>query len=196
MSEAPDSREQIMRAAFEALATHGYADLTVARIADEFEKSKSLLYYHYDGKDDILRSLLDYATDQFLAELDAESTEDAAVNLRQFVDQLLPESPDEGVLTGRRVILELRGEAVGNPDFRATFTAMDERLRDRVVTEVEAGVEAGIFATDNPETVATELTLLLNGALLESATTNHEVTETARAVLYARIDALTEGLNE
>ncbi|RNJ27280.1 TetR/AcrR family transcriptional regulator [Halosegnis longus] len=196
MSSDPDSREQIMRAAFEALATHGYADLTVARIADEFTKSKSLLYYHYDGKDDILRSLLDYATDQFLATLDAESTDDPAANLREFVDQLLPESPSEDALTGRRVILELRGEAVGNPDFRATFTAMDDRLRDRVTAEIEAGVERGRFAVADPETAATDLTMLLNGALLESATTDHDITEQARATLHARIDALAEGVDE
>ena len=196
MSSDPDSREQIMRAAFEALATHGYADLTVARIADEFEKSKSLLYYHYDGKDDILRSLLDYATDQFLATLDTESTDDPAANLREFVDQLLPESPGEDALTGRRVILELRGEAVGNPDFRATFTAMDDRIRDRVIAEIEAGVERGQFAVANPETAATDLTMLLNGALLESATTDHDITEQARATLHARIDALAEGPDE
>mgnify|MGYP002761515153 FL=1 len=196
MSGGPDSREQIMRAAFAALATHGYADLTVARIADEFAKSKSLLYYHYDAKDDILRSLLDYATDQFLATLDAESTDDPAANLREFVDQLLPECPGEDVLTGRRVILELRGEAVGNPDFRATFTAMDDRIRDRVIAEIEAGVERGQFAVADPETAATELTMLLNGALLESATTDHDITEQARATLHARIDALAEGPNE
>lgn len=196
MSGDPDSRERIMQAAFEALATHGYADLTVARIADEFAKSKSLLYYHYDGKDDILRSLLDYATDQFLATLDAESTDDPAANLREFVDQLLPESPSGDVLTGRRVILELRGEAVGNPDFRATFTAMDERLRERVVAEIEAGVERGRFAVDDPEAAATELTLLLNGALVESATTDHDVTPRARTLLYARIEALAEGADE
>ncbi|WP_153952518.1 TetR/AcrR family transcriptional regulator [Halosegnis longus] len=196
MSGDPDSREQIMQAAFEALATHGYADLTVARIADEFTKSKSLLYYHYDGKDDILRSLLDYATDQFLATLDAESTDDPAANLREFVDQLLPESPSEDALTGRRVILELRGEAVGNPDFRATFTAMDDRLRDRVTAEIEAGVERGRFAVADPETAATDLTMLLNGALLESATTDHDITEQARATLHARIDALAEGVDE
>ena len=95
-----------------------------------------------------------------------------------------------------REAVELRGEAVGNLDFRATFTAMDDRIRDRVIAEIEAGVERGQFAVANPETAATDLTMLLNGALLESATTDHDITEQARATLHARIDALAEGSDE
>ena len=40
---AVGTRAAIMEATFEALSKHGYADLTIQTIADEFEKSKSLL---------------------------------------------------------------------------------------------------------------------------------------------------------
>ena len=53
-----------------------------------------------------------------------------------------------------------------------------------------------MLSPSSPETAATELTMLLNGALLESATTDHDITEQARATLHARIDALAEWPNE
>ncbi|PSP70021.1 TetR/AcrR family transcriptional regulator, partial [Halobacteriales archaeon QH_9_66_26] len=60
-----DTQAAIMDATYRALCEHGYADLTIQTIADEFDKSKSLLYYHYDTKDEILIGLLDYLLGQF-----------------------------------------------------------------------------------------------------------------------------------
>jgi AcrR family transcriptional regulator len=61
--EPADTREAIMQATYRALRAHGYARLTIQRIGDEFPKSKSLLYHHYDGKDDLLLEFLSYMLD-------------------------------------------------------------------------------------------------------------------------------------
>ena len=45
-----DSKKEIMEATYEALCKHGYAELSIEKIADEFDKGKSLIYYHYDDK--------------------------------------------------------------------------------------------------------------------------------------------------
>ena len=42
----PDSTDDIMSATFRALSKHGYASLSMQDIADEFDKSRSLLHYH------------------------------------------------------------------------------------------------------------------------------------------------------
>ena len=64
--EAPEgTREEIMRATYLALCEHGYASLTIQRISDEFPKSKSLIYHHYDGKDDLLIDFLEFVLERF-----------------------------------------------------------------------------------------------------------------------------------
>ncbi|MEF8974259.1 MAG: helix-turn-helix domain-containing protein, partial [Haloarcula sp.] len=44
-----DTADDIMDATYRALCTHGYADLTMQDIADESDKSKAALHYHYDS---------------------------------------------------------------------------------------------------------------------------------------------------
>jgi len=62
---AADPNEEIMRATYRALQEHGYADLTIKRIAEEYGKSTAAIHYHYDTKDDLLAAFLDYILDQF-----------------------------------------------------------------------------------------------------------------------------------
>ncbi len=66
------TRAEIMDATYEALRKHGYAELTIQTIADEFPKSKSLLYYHYDAKDDLLVDFVDWLVEEFAAEVGAD----------------------------------------------------------------------------------------------------------------------------
>ncbi len=60
-----------MAATYRALCAHGYADLTMQRIADEAGKSKSLLHYHYGTKQELLVAFLDYLFDRFEARVAA-----------------------------------------------------------------------------------------------------------------------------
>ncbi|MFC7176334.1 TetR/AcrR family transcriptional regulator [Halosegnis marinus] len=71
-----ETEEEVMEATYAALAEHGYAGLTVQTIADAFPKSKSLLYYHYDDKEAILRDFIDYLVDAFRAAFEFEGADD------------------------------------------------------------------------------------------------------------------------
>jgi AcrR family transcriptional regulator len=191
MSDGRTEQEQeIVEATFRALQKHGYADLTIQKIGDEFEKSKSLLYYHYDEKDEIVRDLLDFAVEQFLADLDEQTDDDPVASLREMVDQLLPVEADEEALAARHVIVELRAQAVVNPEFRAAFTEIDERLYEQVRAYIERAVETGRLEVVNVGAAAEEFIALLNGALLESATTDRDVVPPVRAALGRQLDSL------
>lgn len=61
----PDVRNAIMTATYEALCAHGYTDLTAQDIADRTDKSKSLLFYHYDSKDDLVADFLVFLRELF-----------------------------------------------------------------------------------------------------------------------------------
>jgi len=99
----------------------GYSDdLTIQGIADEFPKSKSLLYYHYDGKDDLIASFPGFATDRFRREIEVE-IDDPEAQLRALVDQLVPESLDEGEYRVQVALLELRSETPHNERFRQQY---------------------------------------------------------------------------
>ena len=64
-----ETREAVMAATHRALCTHGFADLTTQRIADEWGKSKAALHYHYDTKEELLRTFLDHLLAKFESQI-------------------------------------------------------------------------------------------------------------------------------
>lgn len=188
---APDVNTLIMQATYRALCEHGYAELSVSHIAAEFEKSKSLLYYHYDSKDDLLAGFLRFAGDHFLAMLDeAEREADSPVDrVRSFVDIYLGAELDEEMAEAQRAMIDLRAQAVAEPRFREEFTRIDRHLRDRLATALADGVEAGVVddAVD-PEPTATWLLSALSGAMLQRHTADYDVVTPVRTLLHGYVD--------
>ena len=65
-SEIDDElHEAIMEATARAIAEHGIADLTVRDIGAEFDRSRSLIHYHYNSKDDLLAAFVEYIVDRY-----------------------------------------------------------------------------------------------------------------------------------
>lgn len=57
------TREETLAATYRALCKHGYTDPTLAVIGDELKNSKSLVYHHYEGKDDLVPARLEFILD-------------------------------------------------------------------------------------------------------------------------------------
>lgn len=54
-----DTEAELVEATYRALCKHGLASLTISGISRESSKSPSLLYYHYDSKDELVATCLD-----------------------------------------------------------------------------------------------------------------------------------------
>jgi AcrR family transcriptional regulator len=186
MGEASETREAIMEATFEALVRHGYADLTIQTIADEFEKSKSLLYYHYDTKEDLLVDFLRWMTDGFVAEVEPLPDADPMARLDAVVDLLVPRELDEEARTIRTALLELRMQSPYHEAYAERFAALDAQLETQLRAVLADAVEAGVLDVD-PDTGADLLTTLANGEMLRVVTGSTTPAEARTAV-----DALVE----
>ena len=166
-------KEEIMRATYRALVKHGYNDLTVQAIADEFAKSKSLLYYHYDGKDDLFADFLEYALQRFRQDIEVEM-EDPKNQLNALVDRLVPEELEEGSYQVQIALLELRCEAPHKPRVREQYTRVDQTLQEVIAGIIKRGVKQGVFADVDPAIEAELLVSLLYGARTRRLTTHDE----------------------
>ncbi len=168
---AVGTRMAIMEATFEALSKHGYADLTIQTIADEFEKSKSLLYYHYETKDDLLGDFLEFLLEEFEAEVDANEGADPEDRLWTVIELLLPSGIDENeeARAYRSAIFELRMRAPYDERYADRFGATDERMIGTIESILADGVEEGVFDVD-PEADAELLLDTVFGATLRAVT--------------------------
>jgi len=190
-AEPTDTRQAILGAAFRALCEHGYADLTVKRIGKEFDKSPSLVYHHYAGKDELLVDLLEFLLDGF-----ESSVSEGAFDMtpRERLDSYLAATTDPDSLPGEygpderfvTAIVELRAQAATDDAYRDHFDRSDrvfgsflERaVREAAAEEREGSVEPrtddATSAPDDavsPVEVASTLQTLATGGMVRWATT-------------------------
>lgn len=190
-SDADDrtgTQAAIMEATYRALCDHGYADLTIQAIADEFAKSKSLLYYHYDTKDEILVEFLSYMLDQFTVEDAIDTTDSPDDQLRALIDNFLPPSPDSEQREFQVALLELRSQALSNEAYREQFTRADRLIKDTLADVLTAGIDDGTFRNVNVDPTVSLLASTIDGAMLRRATITGNSTAVTREALAQFIE--------
>lgn len=185
---AAGTRTDIMEATFDALSKHGYADLTIQTIADEFEKSKSLLYYHYETKDALMVDFLEFILEGFTTQVEMEGEEEAPDRLWTVVELLLPPDvhEDEEARRLRRALLELRMQAPYDEAYARRFEEMDELLTATFEAIISEGVDDGTFDVDP----ATGAELLLDAVM--GATVRVVTLETEGRTALRPVEALVE----
>ncbi|WP_396612278.1 TetR/AcrR family transcriptional regulator [Haloferax sp. S1W] len=193
-----ETEQAIMDATLHALAKHGYADLSIKNIGAEFEKSTSLLYYHYENKDELLLAFLDYVIDLYIATIDP-GAENADAEIRKFVGYVLPEDnkpceemtpPEiEELEIFQRVIFELRTQTIHDEDFRQKFGEMESYIIETISTLIEREIEAGRYRPMNAKMMAENLMAFLFRTLDVHVTqTRPESAEAMRESVYFLLD--------
>ncbi|MFB6188677.1 MAG: TetR family transcriptional regulator C-terminal domain-containing protein [Halapricum sp.] len=187
-SDPSDTRTAIMKATFDALVEYGYAGLTIDRIDEFFPKSKSLLYHHYDGKDDLLLDFLERLLDEHEAGVGCRDDADALTRLNRILDGVTAASMDETDRGFVRALVELRAQAAHEAAYREHFTTSGAFFRDRLATIVADGIDEGVFRDVDPDQVAAMLYTLATGVMTERVTDNDPHVEAVRAELDAYVE--------
>ncbi|WP_256687715.1 TetR/AcrR family transcriptional regulator [Halococcus qingdaonensis] len=186
-ADSGTANEAIMEATYRALRTHGAADLSVQAIADEFDKSKSLIFYHYDSREDLLSSFLAYLLENFKNRVAASEITDPVTQLDGLIDSLLY-GPDDNE-SFQIAMLELRSQAPFNEAYRDQFRrnrAYVHRLTARVI---DCGIDDSVFAPVDPDYIATLLLTMIDGARLQLVVLGDEtILDTTRAAIDDRLD--------
>jgi len=166
------TREEIMRATYLALCEFGYADLTIQRIGAVFPKSTSLIYHHYDSKDELLLDLLEFVLERYEATLPVVETDDADERLRALVDHALAPSMSTERERFVAAMVELRAQATHDDRYRDHFTRHDRFFRERIDDIVASGVDDGVFESGQTDAVATFLVSTITGTMTRQVTTD------------------------
>jgi AcrR family transcriptional regulator len=200
MAEPPertssDSNEEIMRATYRVLQEHGYADLTIKRIADEYGKSTAAVHYHYDTKDDLLVAFLDYILERFVNTIHEVETTDPEQRLNLLLDKLLVAPEDHRDLL--IAVLEMRSQAPYKEAFGKRFQQNDEYVRYMLKTVMDHGIQEDVFHDVDTEHTARALMTIVDGARARAvvlggtdtlATARQTADEYVNAVLKPEID--------
>lgn len=182
--EPADTRAEIMVATYDALAAHGYTDLSIQRIGAEFDKSTSLLYHHYETKDELLAELLQYVLDRIESQLPLQEHQTAYDQLVFSISYVTGDLFADDQATVIATLTELRSQALHDETFRARFTEYDQFLQDMFADVIRSGIEEGTFRQVDVDAVAEFLLTILQG------TTSRHLTTEGIDLEAVRIEAL------
>ena len=164
MSDTPSAAAEIMDGVYHALRAHGYADATMQDIADECSKSKSLLHYHYDTKEDLLVAFLDHVISDSERRIDAHADDPPAERLIQFVGWFVFEADAIDREAFHIALLELRTQGPFNERIREQLDRSDRLLRGTVADILESGIAEGVFRDVDVDETAALIVATLDGA--------------------------------
>ncbi len=180
---SPDTTEEIMVATYRALCEHGYADLTMQDIADESDKSKAALHYHYDSKQALLEAFQEFIFERFFERVEAadDSTDHPAARLGAVLDAALSPPDADGLRDIQTALLEFRAQAPYVPAYRERLAESDARFRSLIEDILAAGVESGVFDADiEPAETAGFVATTLAGHQLRQVSLGQSPSETRR----------------
>jgi AcrR family transcriptional regulator len=165
-----ETYNDLMEAGYAALIEHGYADLSLRKIAAESEKSHSLLQHYYGDKQGVVVELLLYLIDGYLEDVtategpDPDPTGRLRTDLRRSL--LGPADEDSRFWAFQTALFELRLVAREDSTIRQQFERGEARVVERFADDVRAGIEAGVFREVDPERVALQFRDLVDAARL------------------------------
>ena len=168
------TREEILAATLESLCEHGYAELTIDKIGDEFDKSQSLIYHHYDGKDDLVLETLEHILEEYRTGSLEMEVEDPREKLETVITEPLEETISDKERKSLATLFELRTRAIHNDAYREHFTRSDDVFEEFIVDIIEEGKQEGVFRACNPVGVAATVTTIINGALVRRSTSDSD----------------------
>ena len=175
-----ETSTEIIRATGRALCEHGYANLTMQRIAEESSMTTAAIHYHFDTKEELLNALLDDVVDDFEERLACDGG-DPRERLAAFLDAVFTPSIDRAD-EFPVAIMELKSQAPYHETYRKRFIELDEAMRAVVATIVRDGIAEGHFDDADPDEVARTVSTIFNGGHVRKVALGEGHEETRRAV--------------
>jgi AcrR family transcriptional regulator len=154
-------REEILRAAADAVARLGFARTRVADVAAELGISPALVFYHFETKDRLLSEAFTFAAERDMQRLERAVTRpgSCASRLRAVLRLYAPSGP----APGWTLDIEAWAEALRSPDIRDASRRLDRRWRAGIERIIVDGAAGGEFRSADPRQSAQRIAAMLDG---------------------------------
>lgn len=165
-SSSEETREAIMEATFRALSKHGYADLRMRDIGDEFEMTRPVIHYHYNSKHELISSFLEHIITQYKNDVAVGDSDDQWERLQIRIDQCMFGPDIDGFDHWERMTVyhELFSQAQHNDAHRELFNEHYEGMVVGLAAVIEEGIEDGTFAAVDAMEFSQLLTDIIHSA--------------------------------
>ncbi|WP_216829648.1 TetR/AcrR family transcriptional regulator [Alkalihalobacterium elongatum] len=145
---AVERREQILKAAFHAVADKGFEAVTLQDIADYAGVSKGVTNYYFQNKEDVFSSLLEWVTEQiYKNECQAINDQSTAIKKLEAYIQSVFISPEKN-RKFYKVYLDFIAQASRNEQYQQINLQFYENCWGLGREIVSLGQEEGVFSQE------------------------------------------------
>jgi AcrR family transcriptional regulator len=179
---ATGTRERILEAACDLIASDGIDDVRIARVANRAGASTALVHHYFSTREELLEQALLHSFDRVADDRfggQNEPGESATAALVRTIDECLPLP---GIQERDWVLwVELWLRAARDPALRPVAAQLYERYRDWVAEAIRAGIETGEFTATDPDALAERTMAFADGFGIRALLRDPQVdTERAR----------------
>jgi AcrR family transcriptional regulator len=160
---SPDERaEQILQAARECFLEKGYFATKMDEIAEASELSKGGIYFHFDSKKDIFRSLVEREYDramEFIEEV-VDSDTDIATMIADLGRHFTQRFASTDAPRFQAIIVEM---GLRDEEIRQMLLQLQQNYIDRLADVLEQGIDNGQLKEVDPKSAALLLKAIIDG---------------------------------
>jgi AcrR family transcriptional regulator len=154
-------REEILRSTINEIERSGMSSLRVADVAGDLGVSSGLIFYHFDTRDCLLVSALEFAVERDLTRLDRAVARGSGA-IEQLRRVLASYGPT-GAAPGWTLWIDAWATALREPNIRSALRRLDDRWRQALEHVITEGALAGDFACADPVATVARIGALLDG---------------------------------
>jgi len=181
---------QLIEATIDSLAKRGYAETTMADVADGAGLSRGIVNFHFESKEKLLIATLQHMYDEYSAHWRA-SLQKAGDDPARQLQQLVWADFDRSICNKRKLAawLAFWGEAKSRPTYQALSSSRDNYYQQVFIDLCTALKQSGSYAYE-PQVMALALSAMLEGLWLRlmmgtEDTTRETALQAANAFLAA-----------
>lgn len=159
-------RQQLIEATIDSLAKRGYAETTLADVADGAGLSRGIVNFHFESKENLLIATLQYMADEYANHWNS-ALDKAGGSAATRLWALVMADFDRKICTKRKLAAwcAFWGEAKSRPTYQALCGARDVKYQETVISLCTALKEEGGYQYV-PETMALAVCATLEGLWL------------------------------
>ena len=181
---------QLIEATIDSLAKRGYAETTMADVADGAGLSRGIVNFHFESKEKLLIATLQHMYDEYSAHWRA-SLQKAGDDPARQLQQLVWADFDRSICNKRKLAawLAFWGEAKSRPTYQALSSSRDNYYQQVFIDLCATLKQSGSYAYE-PQVMALALSAMLEGLWLRlmmgtEDTTRETALQAANAFLAA-----------
>lgn len=183
-------RLQLIEATIDSLAKRGYAETTMADVADGAGLSRGIVNFHFESKEKLLIATLQHMYDEYSAHWRA-ALQKAGDDPARQLQQLVWADFDRSICNKRKLAawLAFWGEAKSRPTYQALSSSRDAYYQQVFIDLCTTLKRSGSYAYE-PQVMALALSAMLEGLWLRlmmgtEDTTRETALQAANAFLTA-----------